>query len=281
MSDFNINGSKFPEYDTMTDEQLRRILRDDAEDRQTEPMDLERILYVTELLANRRKERGEGRNPRAALKTFQACYCPDRDQPAPSPAGKRKTGAWARRLIGAAAALAVAVGCTAVAGALKSDVGEIVAKWTGSIFYFTGGCASEPTWEPYEGDTRSFGSLQEALELYGITEKLVPTWIPEGYELLDVKVMESSLQRLFYAAYQQGDQLIKLSVSDYLYSAPSYREKSGDEVQIYQSAGVDYYLFRNNDRLTAAWISGGFECSISGPVSVEEMKRMIDSIPAQ
>ena len=42
--------------------------------------------------------------------------------------------------------------------------------------------------------------------------------------------------------------------------------------------GVESYIFSNTETLQAAWSIGEFECGISGKITLEEMKKMIDSI---
>ena len=41
---------------------------------------------------------------------------------------------------------------------------------------------------------------------------------------------------------------------------------------------LNYYIFQNKDQLRSVWISNAYECNISGDLSVDEIKKMIDSI---
>ena len=49
-------------------------------------------------------------------------------------------------------------------------------------------------------------------------------------------------------------------------------------LEIYTVNGVDYYIFSNTETMQAAWSIGEFECIIGGKLTLEEVKRMIDSI---
>ena len=41
---------------------------------------------------------------------------------------------------------------------------------------------------------------------------------------------------------------------------------------------MNYYLFKNYDRNVVAWTINNWECSISGDVSIDDLKTMVDSI---
>ena len=41
---------------------------------------------------------------------------------------------------------------------------------------------------------------------------------------------------------------------------------------------IIYHIFPNNKQLRAVWIRDGFECYISGELTVDELEEMIDSI---
>ena len=59
---------------------------------------------------------------------------------------------------------------------------------------------------------------------------------------------------------------------------PVYVEQSEGLVEEYTLNGVTYYLFDNNQRTQAVWIIDSFECRITGELTIEELKIMIDSI---
>ena len=67
-------------YDEMTDEQLRQILRKDAQKTEgEEKLDLERLLYIMKVLAERRKKRNEEKDPYIAWESFKKYYASEDD----------------------------------------------------------------------------------------------------------------------------------------------------------------------------------------------------------
>jgi hypothetical protein len=59
---------------------------------------------------------------------------------------------------------------------------------------------------------------------------------------------------------------------------PQQIEKSEDLIEIYSVDDTEYYILSNKQNLQAAWVVGEFECVIGGKITMEEMKRIIDSI---
>ena len=57
-----------------------------------------------------------------------------------------------------------------------------------------------------------------------------------------------------------------------------YVEQSEGLVEEYIVSGITYYIFENNKQVQAAWTVDSYECNISGNVTIDELKQMIDSI---
>ena len=53
---------------------------------------------------------------------------------------------------------------------------------------------------------------------------------------------------------------------------------STDFAEIYSHENIDYYIFSNLDQNRVAWMTASYECYISGELSIEDIKLMIDSI---
>ena len=198
----------------------------------------------------------------------------------PIPFYKRGAGAtrWMKR-VAVVAIICVALITAAVsAKAFAPDFWEKVACWTREIFRFenvTDGTEGE---EPENEDNQELGSLRNALDQYKVPADMVPKWIPNGYICTSVDTQENPKTRRISAAYEKdGEQLI-IKIRQDLGSAPVQIEKNENLVEIYTVDGVDYYIFSNYETLQTAWVAGEFECIISGKITLEEMKRIIDSI---
>lgn len=230
------------DYDQMTDQQLCETLRADTEHTPAIGMDTQRVLYVMELLAKKRSHKKGIRRLRLGT-------------------------------IIAASVLAVVIGGAVTAAALGLNAFEFL-----ETFRFGSEQQSEPSL-PSEVDSKElpYAALQKLLDEHDVPVA-VPTWLPEGYELLDVKLRETPKQRYFNSAHICNDQMIKIQIKDYLSEYPEQIQQSGPLTELYVSRGVQYYIFPDNTQLRAAWVENGYECYISGELTLEEMKKMIDSM---
>lgn len=278
------NDNRFSRFDAMSTEELQAFLRKDASKPVGEESDTKEILYVMEVLARRRKEQQEGKDPAKALASFKNKYYTENETPSISErapvAHKRSNGGrWKRGLVAAVAAICILViGNSITVSALGFDLFAIIAKWTQETFHF--GYAGQPdeTNAPSPNFTHPCASLQDALMENKVTLAIVPTWIPDGYIESDVKIQDTPKQRIFHSKYQNGDETIVIRIAEYLNSSPMQIEQSESLIEIYSSNGIQYYIFDNHDMLKAVWIRENFECYISGPVSISTMKEIIDSI---
>lgn len=276
--------SEFAKYDAMSTEELQQILREDASKPVGEESDSQALFYIMEVLAKRRKERNEGKSAAEALESFKKNYYTEAEttSDSESAAVTRKrisTGRWRRGLVAAVAAICILiVGNSITASALGFDLFEIIAKWTQETFHWGYAGQIEETNAPSHEYSNPFASLYEALAKQNIPTELVPTWMPDGYQEGEIKTYETPNQRQVYANYQNGDNCIRVRVTDYLDTHPVQSEQSDSLVEVYTHNGIDYYIFSNYEQLKAVWIYENYECFITGNLSVSEIKEMIESI---
>jgi len=269
----------FSRFDSMSTAELQEILRQDALQESTEP-DTEMILYITEVLAKREKQRDPSAEVQRAYQSFARNYMPANQTKTP----KKFTSFLVKmpRWMKSAAVLVIALGLlligTASADAMGFDILGMVAHWTEDIFHFSDGTEGTEYTEPGQSDDTVYGSLQEALDDFGIQQHLAPTWLPEGYEFVEVEVFTTPIERSVYAIYAKDNNSIQISVRQMFETEPEQIEKSEGFIEIYESNAVAYHLFKNNERVHAMWIIDKMECLIAGNMTVDEIKLMIDFI---
>ena len=281
---YNRNEDVFAKYNAMSTEELQQILREDASKPEgNEETSMEALFYIMEVLAQRRQARNEGKTPEEALEAFHKYYEEDEVSSLTErePVVRKKnstTSNWVKRLVAAAAIIILIFSGSITAKAFGFDLWEIIIKWTQETFHFGYISDNNEVSEPNEYSTEVFVGLQSALDDYDITTPLVPNWIPEGYVEMDVRTFDTPKQRQFSAKYQNGDNIVKVWIENYLDYTPVQIEQNGTVVEEYVSNGVKYYIFSDVESLQAAWIRDNYACYISGPLSLEEIKQMIDSI---
>ena len=276
----------FSKFDSMTTEALQQILRLDAMKPVGEETDTEELFYIMEVLAHRRRNDSTytGKTAQQAFEDFQKYYMPevsDDDAANVAPAKQNKISVlWIRRIASIAAALAIVFLTTITANAFGFDLFGKVAKWSEEFFHFEH--QTEPTAfaDPDIFDRMEYSSLQESLDDYNITHNLAPTSLPFGYTLSEIKVTHTPRENIFYAKHlnKETGNILSITIKQVLVGNPFNIEKSENLVEIYSVNGIAYHIFQNNKNLQACWVLDEFECFIVGNISIDEMKRIIDSI---
>ena len=264
----------YSKYDSMSTEQLQEILRLDAHQTDGEGMDTEELFYVMEVLTVRRKSNPEtaGKSLQKAKAEFRKHYMPEETP---------KTVAfpmWLHRAATVAAVLAIFMVITTSVNAFGYDLWGKVATWSQDFFHFEDETQGTETPDPDTQYEIEYSSLQEALDRHEIAQSLAPTWFPDGYSLADLKVFKSPREISISAKYERSDEEIRISIRRLVGSNPEEIEKSENYIQAYDANGITYYLFSNYEKVKAAWVVGEFECYITGILTIDELKAIIDSI---
>ena len=274
----------FAKYNAMSTEELQQILREDASKPEgQEETSTEALFYIMEVLAQRRRARNEGKTPAEALEAFRKYYAADVESSAAErePVVRKKnstTAGWVKRLVAAAAIVVLILSGSITARSFGFDLWGVIVRWTQETFHFGYVSNSGGLIEPKKDNALVFSGLRSALETYEVTARLVPTWIPDGYEEASVRTFDTPRQRQFFGNYQSGENTIKIWICDYLDAEPTQIEQSDGIIEVYEANGIEYYIIENNGELRAAWVKDSFECYILGHLSVGELKNMIDSI---
>ncbi len=187
-----------------------------------------------------------------------------------------------------AALVALLLLLTVATAAAGYDIWRMLAEWTaeqitlapGQIEYIDPDDLHIPK-EPGE-----YTDLQEALTAYGLNRSVVPKWLPEGFVQihLDIEAAAKGSLIIFYALYQWEKNPLVIQVNIYLEdeervydSFGNFQKDEGDPIP-YEAGGITHLLTTNAGRPVALWANGPAECCISGDITIEELKQMIDSI---
>lgn len=277
-------------------EELLCVSLDNQED-----SDTDRILDLLQMIEERKNqsESVPDLDVDKAWETFQSVYAAEdvlypieTADPAIEKQPRRKRLSLRRVLTG------VAVAACLLALAIPTAVGtkifqQMVGTWTEEEFQFESQTEDVPTeTEIQQSDTarnddvvrkNNYTSLKQALNDYGITEKILPTYIPKEYTLSQVSVTELNLaKKVIFSAFYEADNDRTLSII-YKYNlrgnmGSTTYEKDEREVQSYTVNGITHYIFHNYDRVAATWFNKNIECSVHADCTVQEMKKIIDSI---
>ena len=197
------------------------------------------------------------------------------------------TSRW-KPSVAAAIAVLVVLGSLVTAQALGIDVFGAIARWTDETFHFSASSQNEAdsdadiqnsTDQSPDGE---YTSLQDALDACGIKQSVIPQQLPNGFELAKVSVYSLPSQVEIEAIYTSNDRIFSLTI--FRYNSPdvvgqTIFEKDSEDMVLYNKNGITYYIMSNNQQLTAVWMPQELlTCTITGDLSIEEIKNLLDSV---
>lgn len=269
MKNYNTTGLRGM-IEQMSTEQLDEML---LQELGKEPVNESAVRLIMEVLEKRDQNVPVEINPQvaAAWEKYQAHI------PAQSRL-KFSFRSWSVR-IAAAGAVVIALALAVPQSAEAEGFWERLSRWTESVFeFFMPGDEMVAQEYVFETDNPGLQQVYDAVTALGVTEPVVPMWLPEGYELIECKVNESYSKTFMYARFKDGVGTITLDIA--IRNTESPRQYSKDEANTKKReiAGVVHNILHNNDRWTAAWVKDRLECAIAIDCQEETLYKILKSI---
>lgn len=281
---------KYSKFDKMEISVLEAILQADFDAPEAERLDVEAVIYISNLLAERQETPKTDVNK--AKEEFFKYYYPleksiydfddenDNNFESVSDTDKHKIAGtidnvvpfgkrlWRNFASIAAVFVIFMFGGTLTAYAFGYDPFAAVARWNDEHFWFE--------------KTINTSEITDVLSDYSDVEYLVPKWLPEGFEFENVDIIPYSdgchIRSSFVKNTEDEEQHIYINYRQGMPNMQSHYEKTSDDAIKYEKGGVEHYIIKNSTNLTIVWLSDDLECSIVGRFSVAEAKKIINSL---
>lgn len=181
-----------------------------------------------------------------------------------------------RMVVTLAAAMALLFALMVGAQAAGMDVFGNLARWTDEHLYFIFSSGDNAR------NVETHDLFQKALKDCGLPTDLAPSWYPKGYTSeLNVWNDDASLGKFIRLSFMNEDgSYFAILVDQYndIEDAQMLIEKDTEPVETYIKDGRTFYIVSNLDHTTAAWADDEVMVNIGGHLSVDEIKKMINSM---
>ncbi len=293
------NTQDYSHFDKLSTEHLKEILRQDALMDSDEGYDMDAIVYIMEVIADREKENIPEKyaDVDAAWASFNKNYRPlpdgqplydfdDTPEDAASDAPiqhhhrapRRNRPLYRSTLVAAILIAALFVG-SVTAQALGFDLWSAFADWTRETFGFVSRESAQRDNDVEKEVPEQLQELQRLLIDYSVSADILPSYIPSNFSNDVTRYVETDHYVDFLCLLSNEDEQFILQYRKHLISPYINEfEKNGENPETYSSGGVDYYIMTNLEEHLAAWNIDNMECSIQGVNSRDELIKMVDSI---
>lgn len=259
----------------MPTEDLREMLDQELH---AEPVNDDAVRMLLGILRERRKNVTVEMTPN--LERAWEKYQQDTDEIWKGSRRSRIVRSWVSRAAAAAAVLAVLLVPIVPKEAGAESLWEALVRWTTEIVEFFGPIDNEHRYIEYEFSTDHPGLQQvyDAVVELGVTDPVVPMWLPEGYELVECETVGYPAKYRIHSRFTHLEKEIIFCIDVYNTDISRMYQKTGDETNVYEYGGVIHVVFNNNATLSAIWEQPNIECLLVIDSQEETLKEILKSI---
>lgn len=269
MNQFNMVDLR-AQWEQLPTEQLEKMLQ--AETVKEVP-DEDMIIELLHILEAREADRPLTLTPReeAAWKTYQ-----------------KRVRSRARKHFYIPRWMAVAASAVLIIGVLMSVVPqkaeaenfwEMLQRWTETVLSYLD--RDETLVEidyVFETDNPGLQQVYDAVVEMGVTEPVVPMWLPESCEITELGSKTTPMSKSLWAWFSSdiGDIMYKLDVYEGEPAHQFYKDDS--HYESYERNGMTYNITRNNGRWVVVWTKDNIECFLTLDCQEDTLRRILKSI---
>lgn len=258
------------EWEQLPTDQLDEILQ--AELRKEHP-DEEVVLPILKILEKR--EKNYPVEITEQISTAWGKYS-ERNSTPKRPSRKR---AWVLSAAAVAAVVCIVMAIPRTVGA--ESIFDVLFRWTNSVFEFFDperDATNPPVEYVFQTDNPGLQQLYDKVNELGVTEQVVPMWLPEGLELQELKETHTTERDKLWALFNNGDVTATMTYWITANKAPMQYEKEDETVEFFESDGTTYFIMENEGKIAVAWSISGVECLLNIDAEKEAVYEIIQSI---
>ena len=153
-------------------------------------------------------------------------------------------------------------------------------RWTAEVVEFFGPYDNQDRIVDYAFETDNPGLQQvyDAVVELGITDPVVPMWLPEGYELTEFEIVEYPAKTRVHSRFICDGEEIVYYIDIYNADVSRMYQTAGAASGKYEYGGVTHVIMNNNDKISVVWEREEVECSMSMDVQEDTLVEILKSI---
>lgn len=187
---------------------------------------------------------------------------------------------WAMRAAAATAVLAMLLVPIVPQEAGAESLWDALVRWTSEIVEFFGPNDNEGRIEEYEFKTDNPGLQQiyDAVVALGITDPVVPMWLPEGYELVEFYDEKTPAVTRIHSRFKYNGEACVFYIDVYNAEVARKYQKVEEFFTTYECGGIVHQIFQNYDLSVVVWSKDNIECYLSINSQEEILHNILKSV---
>lgn len=156
---------------------------------------------------------------------------------------------------------------------------EMLQRITNTVMeYFSGDGIRTEMGYAFATDNPGLQQVYEAVLELGVTDPMVPMWLPEGYEIVACEFKNTPMSSCVWATFSNGNSEAVFQVDVYSGEPAHQYYKDDTHYESYEWEGSIYHVAKNNDWWTAIWEKDNIEFFLTLDCQEDTLWRILRSI---
>lgn len=194
----------------------------------------------------------------------------------------RRKPSTVRRVLAVAASAVLVFGLLFAAVPMQAEAEtfwEMLQRWSSSVLtYFSGAGQKVDVEYVFQTDNPGLQQVYDAVVELGVTEPLVPMWLPEGYELIELTSQKTPVQHNIWAWFTLGEKELVLKINFYTEKPARQFFRDDSHYESYEKNGTTYNITYNAGWWAVVWTKDNIECFLTLDCQEETLRRILGSI---
>lgn len=156
---------------------------------------------------------------------------------------------------------------------------EMLQRWSDTVLRYFGRDDEFGVLDyTYETDNPGLQQVYDSVIELGVTDPVVPMWLPDGYELEYFTPKKTPMSSGIWAGFtcDESSVVYKIEVYDGEPAHQFYKDDS--HYESYEKNGTIFNITRNIDRWTVVWTNDNIECLLTLDCREDTLRRILKSI---
>lgn len=194
---------------------------------------------------------------------------------------KKSWQKWNLALRTASVAVIIVVLFFVIPQTAKADIFfEMLARWTDNVFEFLSQDTNNNQHVDYafETDNPDLQKVYDTVIELGVTDPVVPMWLPDGYELVECKLDSMPIKKSMLARLSNGQNELVFKVDVYSTEISHEYHKDETSVDVYEIDGAIYNIMQNDNMWAVIWTKNNLECFLEIDCQEDSLYKILESI---
>ena len=130
----------------------------------------------------------------------------------------------------------------------------------------------------FKTDHPGLQQVYDAVVELGVTEPVVPMWLPDNYELNEFVHLDSPMTKGIHVSFSNGNDEVIYKLNVYNGEPAHQYYKDDTHYESHEREGTTYYITQNNGWWGVVWTRKNIECSITLDCTEDTLWRILESI---